>query len=171
MDFDVLVIGSGPAGEGTAMACVKRGKRVAMVEGQPAVGGNCTHKGTIPSKALRHAVKQLVRFNTNPLFREIGDARVISFPKVLDSASQVIRKQVDMHARHFSRNRIRLLRGTAYLLDQHHVQVTFADGACETFSSESIVIATGSRPYRPDDIDFTHPRVYDSDTILEMRHT
>ncbi|MGQ9424620.1 Si-specific NAD(P)(+) transhydrogenase [Gilvimarinus sp. F26214L] len=171
MDFDVLVIGSGPAGEGAAMACVKAGKRVAMVENQQAVGGNCTHKGTIPSKALRHAIKQLVRFNTNPLFREIGDARVISFPKVLESASQVIPKQVDMHARHFSRNRIRLLKGHGYLLDAHRVQVTFADGAKETFTCENVVIATGSRPYHPADLDFTHPRVYDSDTILQMQHT
>lgn len=171
MDFDVLVIGSGPAGEGAAMACVKSGKRVGIVENQPSVGGNSTHKGTIPSKSLRHVVKQLIRFNTNPLFREIGDARVISFPRVLEAAGQVIPKQVDMHARHFSRNRIRVLKGHGYLLDANRAEVTFADGTREVFSSESIVIATGSRPYRPDDIDFTHPRVYDSDTILGMRHT
>ena len=171
MDFDVIVIGSGPAGEGAAMACVKNGKRVAMVENQAAVGGNCTHKGTIPSKALRHAVKQVMRFNTNPLFREIGDARVLNFPKVLQSAVQVIPKQADMHARHFSRNRIRLLKGEGRLLDPNQVEVTFADSAREKFSAASIVIATGSRPYHPVDVDFSHPRVYDSDTILTMAHT
>lgn len=170
-DFDVLVIGSGPAGEGAAMACVKSGMRVAMVENQPSVGGNCTHRGTIPSKSLRHVVKQLVRFNSNPLFREIGDARVVSFPKVLEAASQVVPKQADMHARHFSRNRIRLLKGHARLLDPNRVEVAFADGARESFTADKIVVATGSRPYRPDDMDFTHPRVYDSDTILQMRHT
>ncbi len=171
MDFDVVVIGSGPAGEGAAMACVKNGKRVAMIENQKAVGGNCTHKGTIPSKALRHAVKQVMRFNTNPLFREIGDARVLSFPKVLASASQVIPKQADMHARHFTRNRIKILKGEGKITDPQCVEVTFADGAKEKFTTEKIVVATGSRPYRPDDIDFSHPRVYDSDTILTMEHT
>ena len=176
MDFDVIVIGSGPAGEGAAMACVKNGKRVAMVENQHAVGGNCTHKGTIPSKALRHAIKQVMRFNTNPLFRDSlpkgqGDALVLSYPKVLQSAVQVIPKQADMHARHFSRNRIRLLNGQGQLIDANTVQVTFADGAKEKFTTDNVVIATGSRPYRPDDIDFSHPRVYDSDTILSMRHT
>lgn len=171
MDFDVIVIGSGPAGEGAAMACVKNGKRVAMIENQSAVGGNCTHKGTIPSKALRHAVKQVMRFNTNPLFREIGDARVLNFPKVLASATQVIPKQADMHARHFSRNRIRLLKGEGKILDANKVEVTFFDGAKERFSTHNIVIATGSRPYHPDEIDFSHPRVYDSDTILNMQHT
>lgn len=171
IDYDVLVIGSGPAGEGAAMACVKSGKRVAMIENQPAVGGNCTFKGTIPSKALRHTVKQLRRFNDNPLFREIGDARVVSFPKILEASRQVISKQVDMHARHFSRNRIKVITGEAYFLDAHRVRVTFPDGAQEVLSAENIVIATGSRPYRPPEIDFTHPRVYDSDTILTMEHT
>ena len=56
-DYDVVVIGSGPAGEGAAMSAAKKGKRVAVVEEQDTVGGNCTHKGTIPSKALRHSVK------------------------------------------------------------------------------------------------------------------
>jgi NAD(P) transhydrogenase len=176
MDFDAIVIGSGPAGEGAAMACVKNGKRVAMVENQAAVGGNCTHKGTIPSKALRHAVKQVMRFNTNPLFRDSlpkgqGDALIMTFPRVLQSAIQVIPKQADMHARHFSRNRIRLLKGEGRLVDANTVEVTFADNAKEKFSADNIVIATGSRPYHPDNIDFTHPRVYDSDSILTMQHT
>lgn len=153
------------------MACVKAGKRVAMVENQSAVGGNCTFKGTIPSKALRHTVKQLRLFNSNPLFREIGDARVVSFPKVLEACREVVSKQADMHARHFSRNRIRVFHGHAYLLDAHRVRITLPDGAFEETSAETIVIATGSRPYRPPEVDFTHPRVYDSDTILNMQHT
>ncbi|MGH1469951.1 MAG: Si-specific NAD(P)(+) transhydrogenase [Cellvibrionaceae bacterium] len=171
MDFDVLVIGSGPAGEGAAMACVKDGLRVGMIDNQPSVGGNCTHKGTIPSKALRHAIKQIIRFNTNPIFREVGDARVLSFPKVLSSSLQVIPKQADMHARHFSRNRIKMFRGFGHLLDKNTVEVIYDDGAKEKYSAEKIVIATGSRPYRPSNIDFNHPRVYDSDTILTMQHT
>ncbi|GAB1259613.1 Si-specific NAD(P)(+) transhydrogenase [Aurantivibrio plasticivorans] len=171
MDYDVLVIGSGPAGEGAAMACVKNGKRVAMVESQMAVGGNCTHKGTIPSKALRNAIKQVARFNTNPLFRAIGDARVLSFPKVVESALHVIPKQADMHARHFTRNRITILKGLAKLVDLHKVEVEYEDGVRENYTADKIVIATGSRPYRPDEVNFNHPRVYDSDTILDMAHT
>ena len=58
-EYDVVVIGSGPAGEGASMKLAKRGKRVAVVEMHDQVGGNCTHKGTIPSKALRHAIQLL----------------------------------------------------------------------------------------------------------------
>ena len=61
MDYDVIVIGSGPSGEAAAMSCVKNGLRVAIVEEQKAVGGNCAHKGTIPSKSLRHIIKQIQR--------------------------------------------------------------------------------------------------------------
>ena len=92
--YDLVIIGSGPAGEGAAMNAVKLGLTVAVVEQFNCVGGSCTHLGTIPSKALRHSVKQIMDFNTNPLFREIGDPRWFSFPNVLKRAETVIQKQV-----------------------------------------------------------------------------
>ncbi len=67
-NYDVVVLGSGPAGEGAAMNAAKAGRKVAMVDSRRQVGGNCTHLGTIPSKALRHSVKQIIQFNTNPMF-------------------------------------------------------------------------------------------------------
>ncbi|WP_156490567.1 FAD-dependent oxidoreductase, partial [Oleiphilus sp. HI0086] len=63
--YDVVVIGAGPAGEGAALNAAKGHKMVAVIEDKPVVGGNCAHVGTIPSKALRHAVKQIITFNTN----------------------------------------------------------------------------------------------------------
>jgi len=80
--YDGIVIGSGPAGEGAAMNAAKGHKRVAVIEDKQLVGGNCTHVGTIPSKALRHAVKQIITFNTNTMFRDIGEPRWFSFPNV-----------------------------------------------------------------------------------------
>src|SRR5476649_2698186 len=78
-NYDVVVLGSGPAGEGAAMNASKAGRKVAMVDSRRLVGGNCTHLGTIPSKALRHSVKQIIQFNTNPMFRAIGEPRWFSF--------------------------------------------------------------------------------------------
>ena len=95
--YDVLVIGTGPAGEGAAMAAVKQGMRVGAIENRGVVGGNCSHKGTIPSKALRHVVKQIIRFNQNNLFHHMGESTRVSYPKVLKSAKTVIPKQVDLH--------------------------------------------------------------------------
>ena len=92
--YDVVIIGTGPAGEGAAMNAAKKGKKVAVIENRNMVGGNCTHLGTIPSKALRHSVKQIIQFNTNPMFRDIGDPRWFSFPQVLRNAEDVIAKQV-----------------------------------------------------------------------------
>ncbi|MBN0987141.1 Si-specific NAD(P)(+) transhydrogenase [Amphritea pacifica] len=170
-DYDVIVIGSGPAGEGAAMNAAKKGRRVAVIESQDSVGGNCTHKGTIPSKALRHSVKQIIEFNTNPMFRDIGEPRWFSFPKVLKRAEKVISNQVMMRTNFYARNRIDLFFGQAEFADKNTVLVTGTVKGNETLRAKNIIIATGSRPYKPDDIDFNHPRIYNSDTILTLSHT
>jgi NAD(P) transhydrogenase len=74
-NYDLVVIGTGPAGEAAAINAAKLGRKVAVVEMRDQVGGACAHKGTIPSKALRHSVKQIVEFNTNPMFRVIGEPK------------------------------------------------------------------------------------------------
>lgn len=169
--YDLVVIGAGPAGEGAAMRASKTGMNVAVVDEKSMVGGNCAHLGTIPSKALRHAVKQIITFNTDALFRDIGEPRSFSFPKVLKRAESIIAKQVKLRASFYGRNRVKVYRGMARFTDQHTVEVVKSDGSIETLIAEKFVIATGSRPYRPDDVDFNHPRVYDSDTILQLQHT
>ncbi|GAA5523501.1 soluble pyridine nucleotide transhydrogenase [Microbulbifer aestuariivivens] len=169
--FDLVVIGSGPAGEAAAMSAAKKGMRTAVIEKRPAVGGSCTHKGTIPSKALRHSVKQLMRYNTQPVFRALGEPCRLSFPQVMESVHKVINYQVEMHASFYARNRVELIHGEASFRDANTVEVELHDGAVEVLKADRFVIATGSRPYRPGDVNFDHPRVYDSDTILEMQHT
>ncbi len=67
--YDIIVIGSGPAGESAAMNAAKKGRRVAVVSDREEVGGNCTHVGTIPSKSLRQCVKQVMEFSSNPLLK------------------------------------------------------------------------------------------------------
>lgn len=168
--YDVVVIGAGPAGEGAAMNAAKNGKRVAVIENKTTVGGNCTHMGTIPSKALRHAVKQIITFNTNTMFRDIGEPRWFSFPRVLKNAERVIAKQVKLRTQFYARNRIDLFTGNAYLLDPNRVEVRGGKTA-ETINAKNIVIATGSRPYLPKDINFRHTRIYNSDSILKLSHT
>ncbi|GMG88181.1 Si-specific NAD(P)(+) transhydrogenase [Biformimicrobium ophioploci] len=169
--YDLVVIGSGPAGEAAAMSAAKKGLRAAVIEKRNVVGGNCTHKGTIPSKALRHAVKQLMRYNTQHLFRALGEPRRLTFPQVMSEVNRVIPRQVEMHTSFYARNRVDLHIGEARFVEAGKLEVHLLDGAVETISAEKVVIATGSRPYRPEDVDFSHPRVYDSDTILDMQHT
>jgi NAD(P) transhydrogenase len=170
-EYDVVVIGSGPAGEGAAMNAAKHGRRVAVIEEQETVGGNCTHKGTIPSKALRHSVKQIIEFNTNPMFRDIGEPRWFSFPKVLKRAEKVMSNQVMLRTNFYARNRVDVFFGRAEFEDKNTVLVKGTVKGTETLKAKNIIIATGSRPYTPADIDFSHPRIYNSDTILKLSHT
>ena len=170
-NYDVVVLGSGPAGEGAAMNAAKAGKKVAVVDNRREVGGNCLHLGTIPSKALRHSVRQIMQFNTNPMFRQIGEPRWFSFPDVLKSAERVISKQVTSHTSYYARNRVDLFYGTGSFSDEQTIEVVCPNGVVEKLVAAQIIIATGSRPYRPADIDFHHERVYDSDTILTLSHT
>ncbi|MFC4240332.1 Si-specific NAD(P)(+) transhydrogenase [Marinobacter oulmenensis] len=168
--YDVVVIGSGPSGEGAAMNATKHGKRVAIIEDKPTVGGNCTHWGTIPSKALRHSVKQIITFNTNQMFRDIGEPRWFSFPRVLQNAQKVIGKQVKLRTGFYARNRIDLINGRAHFVDNNRIEVR-GNKSAETLYFKQAIIATGSRPYMPPDIDFRHHRIYNSDTILNLSHT
>jgi NAD(P) transhydrogenase len=169
--YDVLVIGSGPSGESSAIASAKAGKKVAIIENRTVVGGSCAHKGTIPSKSLRHVVKQIIHFKADSLFRELGDSRRLTFPLVLQSAARVIPKQVELHTNFYVRNRVTVHIGEASFVDPHSIELVIPDGAKEIITARDIIIATGSRPYRPADINFNHPRIYDSDTILDMQHT
>ena len=169
--YDVLIIGAGPAGEGAAMGAAKAGLKVGVVESRHWVGGNCLHKGTIPSKALRHVVQQFIGYSKSNLFSRTGDVHSLSFPEALREAKRVIPRQVDVHTTFYNRNRIKLHTGLAHFVDANTVAIVTPEQTTETISADKIVVATGSRPYRPSNINFNHPRVYDSDTVLDMTHT
>ena len=169
--YDVVVIGSGPAGEGASMKLSKQGLRVACVEMQDQVGGNCTHKGTIPSKALRHAIQLLADYRHHPLFEHTIRVMDVGWPMLLRTSEQVIAEQVSMRHRFYTRNRVDLFHGRARLSDPNHIEVISNTGDVFTLEAESIVIATGSRPYRPPSVNFSHPHIVDSDTVLQLDYT
>lgn len=169
-DFDAIIIGTGPGGEGAAMNLTKAGKRVAVIEKHSEVGGGCTHWGTIPSKALRHSVSRLIEYNNNPLFNRSESAETLTFDNILQHTTKVIRDQVRLRAGFYDRNDVTIFHAEASFIDKNTLKLTYDDGTVEQLSAETIVIASGSRPYRPNDIDFNHERVYDSDTILSLKH-
>ncbi|MCG7938946.1 MAG: Si-specific NAD(P)(+) transhydrogenase [Candidatus Thiodiazotropha lotti] len=169
--FDVVVIGSGPGGEGAAMKLVKSGKRVAVIEAHDMVGGGCTHWGTIPSKALRHNIQLLRDYRRNPLFQHTHDQVQVEYSDLLKAAGKVINQQVRSRLRHYARNRIDVIHGRAGFIDTHRIEIVQSSGVSEEITAEHFVIATGSRPYRPEDIDFNHPRILDSDSVLRLDTT
>ncbi|WP_114787975.1 Si-specific NAD(P)(+) transhydrogenase [Vibrio tetraodonis] len=168
--FDVIVIGSGPGGEGAAMGLTKAGLNVAIVEKETSVGGGCTHWGTIPSKSLRHAVSRIIEFNNNPLFCHNNTSLHSTFSNILGHAKTVIDKQTRLRQGFYDRNQCSLIFGTARFTDKYTIAVAQADGTEELYSADRFIIATGSRPYQPKDVDFTHERIYDSDSILSLSH-
>ncbi len=155
--YDAIVIGSGPGGEGAAMKLTKAGKRVAVIEEKGAVGGNCTHRTTIPSKALRQAIQQMI---------DIGNYAEANYQHLLKSAESVITQQVDLRSSFYERNRIEVIHGRAAFVNEQTVEVTAPSGATKAYTAKNFIIATGARPYHPPDIDFTNPHIHDSDTIL-----
>ena len=161
-DYDIIVIGTGPGGEGAAMKSTKEGKRVAVIDNFKNVGGNSTHRATIPSKALRHYVQQLIDTNTHS---------TTSFPDLLDRAADLIGDQVDLRTGYYERNDVDIILGRASFVDEHTVEVALLNGGTERYTAQGFIIATGSRPYQPPDIDFSHPRIRDSDSILNLEET
>jgi len=169
--FDTIVVGTGPAGEGAAMKLAKAGHRVAVVEAHDQVGGGCTHWGTIPSKALRHSIQMLADYRRNPLFHHTLDQVEVEFPDLLKAADSVIDEQVRTRYRYYQRNRVEVVFGRARFVDPHHVEVLRPDGVADLMRAEHFVIATGSRPYHPPNLDFSHRRILDSDSVLRLAHT
>jgi len=168
-DFDAIVIGSGPGGEGAAMKLAKGGLSVAVIEKYKDIGGGCTHWGTIPSKALRHSVSQLIELKNNALFvNSYPQKAAFTFADVLQHTQTVISKQVGMRSNFYNRNSCKLIFGEASFIDKHTIAVKNRDGTIDSITAKNIVIATGSRPYHPEDIDFKAANIYDSDTILSL---
>jgi NAD(P) transhydrogenase len=169
--YDVIVIGTGPAGEGAAMMLAKNHRRVAVVERYIEVGGGCTHWGTIPSKALRHAVKTLSDVRSNPMLRKLCASLTVTLPQLLSTATGVIEAQVQLRQRFYERNRVPVLEGSARFLDANTIEITPRLDAAYKVQADRFVIATGSRPYHPPGLDFSHPRVCDSDSILRYEQS
>ncbi|MEX2366995.1 MAG: FAD-dependent oxidoreductase, partial [Pseudohongiellaceae bacterium] len=168
--FDIIVIGSGPAGESAAVTAAKTGKKVAMICDKPRLGGNCAFLGTIPSKALRHIVKQFMQFNTNPMFMDLADVRSLTFPTIMKHANRVVEEQANQRTDVYQRNGIPVIHGTAAFIDKNNIEVVNGKVVTRLYS-DNFIIATGSRPYHPETVDFNHQLVFDSDTILKLDRT
>ena len=169
--FDVVVIGSGPGGEGAAMRLVKSGHRVAIIEKHLRVGGSCTHYGTIPSKSLRQSIQSIMEFRHDPFFASAAMQTHVTYQQLLSRASEIINDQVALHMRHYQRNRVPVFTGTASFIDAHTLEVSQDDSPSLNLSFDHAVIATGSSPYHPDDVDFDQPNVVDADSILNLINT
>jgi NAD(P) transhydrogenase len=169
-DYDLLVIGSGPGGQKAAIAGAKLGKRVAIVDRADMVGGVCVNTGTIPSKTLREAVMYLTGMSQRDLYGASYRVKQdITISDLLARTQHVIGREVQVVRAQLHRNQVDLLTGTARFLDPHTVAVDGGHrGEHHSVTAEHVVIATGTRPARPDQVDFDEVRVLDSDEVLAL---
>lgn len=168
-DFDLVVIGSGPAGEKGAAQAAYFGKRVAVVEKAPEPGGASVHTGTLPSKTMR----ETALFLSGRVQREVYGVHVtvdpeVAVPKLLTRKDAVRAQAVDRVRWNLDRHGITSVRGTARLAGPNVVVVRGEDGREQRISAEYVLVATGSVPHRPSHVPFEDPDVDDSDSILEL---
>ncbi|MEW6268223.1 MAG: FAD-dependent oxidoreductase, partial [Thermodesulfobacteriota bacterium] len=161
--YDLIVIGSGPAGQKAAIQGAKAGRRVALVEREAAIGGACVHRGTIPSKTLRDAALRATA--PRPGSEPPAEVEVKSLTSRLD---QVVHAHAEYMARQLLRNGVDCVHGKASFVSPHELAVRSLDGAQRSLTAGVVVVATGSRPRAPRDVPVDHENVLDSDSILSM---
>lgn len=149
--YDLIVIGSGPGGHRAAVQAAKLGKRVLIVE-KDLMGGACLHLGTIPSKTLREAA--LSSHHTQ-----------FTLADIMDRTHSVIDSERLVTEEHFRRNKVEAVTGTASFKDMHTVMIKSPSHSCEVRGTV-ILIATGTRPRRPTELNFDDKVLFDSDSIL-----
>jgi NAD(P) transhydrogenase len=170
-DYDLVVIGSGPGGQKAAIAAAKLGRRVAVAERRDMMGGVCVNTGTIPSKTLREAVLYLTGFAQRDLYGASYRVKSeITIGDLLARTQHVVGREVEVIRHQLLRNHVDILGGTARFEDPHTVAVHgSARGEHHTATAEKIIIATGTRPARPAEVEFDDERVLDSDSVLRIK--
>ena len=167
--FDLCVIGAGPAGQKAAIQAAKAGRRVVIVDRLREVGGACVHTGTIPSKALREqALRQRSFARTRlPASTETSNS-FVEMHTLLGDVDQIIAAHDRYMGQQLARNGITCLRGVARFIDGATLEVRRIDGSRYRIVAPRFVIAVGSRPRAPDGIEIDHENVLDSDSILSL---
>lgn len=173
MDYDVLIIGSGPAGQHAAWQAARMGKRAAIIERKPKIGGAGLQTGTIPSKAMREVAYLVSRSGYGGMRQALapdGRSRHGLLADAVRRKEVVIAQQESVILQRLLRSGVALIPGEASFVDAHTIQVADAVGNTCQISADVIVLATGSRPRRPSNVPFDKKTVLDSTSILNLRH-
>lgn len=171
MDYDLIVIGSGPAGIHAAVQAAKLNKRVCIIEkNQEKIGGCWIHTGTLPSKTLRESLATIQSIRNHVgggwVDRIVTDLQT---GKLLNRAFKVSLQEETLIRKHLKNNKIEIIWGYGLLESRFQVRVLLSESSSKVISSDYILIATGSKPRRPDEIPFDGWRVCDSDDILQLK--
>lgn len=167
-EYDLLVLGCGPAGQRAAVQAAKIRKKVAIVDKREVVGGVCVNTGTIPSKSFKEAVLFLSGYRQRNIYG--AGYRVKSEIEMSDltfRCNRIMQTEIEVIGAQLARNHIDVLHGHARFVDPHTVQIESAEGV-NKITAENILIAVGAEPYRPSSIEFNGKTIFDSDDILNL---
>ncbi len=168
--FDLIVIGSGPAGEAGAVEARRLGRTVTLIDSRVELGGNCAHTGTLPSKTLRESSLALAHAVDHAFLpaHALTQDEPITMADFTYKAHQVITREAARLRQLMERCGVTVVNGTARFLDPHRVALSGGVGATTTLEGAQLLIACGSRPRRPANIPFDGRQVFDSDGILDL---
>src|SRR5436305_11161817 len=166
--YDLAVIGSGPAGQRAAIQGAKTGKRVALVERREVIGGVCINTGTIPSKTMREAVLHLSGYNYQNIYGVSYRVKEkISMADLAFRVQHVIKTEIDVTQAQLARNGIEVVTGAASFVDPHTLEVASSRGT-NTLDGDIIVIGTGTKPSLSPKVPFNARTIINSDQIMDM---
>lgn len=166
--YDIVIIGSGPAGQKAAVQAAKVNKKVALVEADKVLGGACVHRGTIPSKTLRENALRISKLRHHAELFSFSLQPDMEMAALVENMHSVISAHDDYINKQINRNEIVRLHGRASFIDGNRLSIIMPGGKQQDISADYFVIATGSVPRQLDNIEVDHEYVYDSDSILSM---
>jgi NAD(P) transhydrogenase len=167
MQYELIVIGSGPAGRRAAIQAAKLGRSALVVENRARVGGVSVHTGTIPSKTLRETVLNLTGWRERGFYGKAYRVKKEIQGQDLNARLQMtLDHEIDVLEHQFARNGVRTIEGVARFTGPHSIIVTDPDGAEHPFDAERTLIAVGTAPYRPSNIPFNDTNILDSDALI-----
>jgi NAD(P) transhydrogenase len=166
--FDMVIIGSGPAGQRAAIQGAKSGRRVAVVEQREVVGGVCINTGTIPSKTMREAVLHLSGFQFQGVYGVNYRVKArIGISDLCFRINQVVKTEVDVTQAQLARNGIEVFNARASFLDATHIRIENSRGQAD-FEAQIVVIAAGTKPAISPTVPLNGRTIINSDQILQM---
>jgi NAD(P) transhydrogenase len=167
--YDLVVIGSGPAGEKAAIQGAKLRKKVAVIEARGVVGGVCVHTGTLPSKTLRETVLYLAGIKQRSVYGVVCSLKSnVTVGELMYRTKHVVQNELDVIQNKLSRNGITVLGGRGIIKSPNEVELRDDTDKIRSLETRAIVIASGSRPYRDPNIYFDDAHIFDGETILQL---